>query len=113
MIPLFFPHILFQEPVQDLIPGQSAVADPGKAVLLIVFRQIHKNLRWSLESFLQQLHRRRELAAVIVDLDHVLHAFQTDHIAVRKPLCGKHFIWRDSPVFQIICRNLLLHVGSF
>ena len=99
--------------MQDLKPGQTAVAEAGQPVSSIIFGYSFIHYKCICKFRLHQLQSGGKLAAVIVNLHHILHTFQLQHLPKGQPSGGNDFVWRLCPVCQsVLCRHGL-HMGAF
>ena len=105
--------LLLRKFQQHLVAPRPRRAVCEIAFFLIKTRQPVIHLKGAFKTAQQHRQNMGKLAAVIIQLDHFLHLFQTDHVIIGKPLRIEHLIGRAFPVYKPVFRSHFFHIGAF
>ena len=83
-----------------------------QSLILIKCRQAVIQIKRIAPFLRQAFHRAAELPAVIIDLDHLLHTFETNHFFIGKPVGSKHLIRRLALAEQTVFLLHFFHIRT-
>ena len=83
-----------------------------QSLFLIKCRQAVIQIKRIAPFLRQAFHRAAELPAVVIDLDHLFHTLETDHLFIGKPVGSKHLIRRLALAEQTVFLLHFFHIGT-
>ena len=85
---------------------------PFIAAGFIKLAKLRKKIKHIFIEALRQPQQTVKLIAVVINLHHFLHAFQTQHILVRKPSRRQHLVGLLFLIKALVIRRMLRHIRS-